>query len=99
MSNFVSVKDLKISCIQIYISYIKYYLYIRYYVGLVHDSMDMVSLAVDRIGMFVLVSNRWNRLRIKMFLKMDLPKHPNMQSHFSCHYELCESSSYFNFTF
>lgn len=59
MSNFVSVKDFKISCIQIYISYIKYYL------GLAHDSMDKVSLALDRlrIGMFVLVPNRWNELR------------------------------------
>lgn len=65
MSNFVSIKDFKISCIQIYISYIKYCLYIKYYLGLVHDSMDKVSLALDRlrIGMFVLVPNRWNELR------------------------------------
>lgn len=59
MSNFVSIKDFKISRIQIYINYIKYYL------GLAHEIMDKVSLALDRlwIGMFVLVPNRWNELR------------------------------------
>lgn len=43
MSNFVSIKDFKISRIQIYINYIKYYL------GLAHEIMDKVSLALDRL--------------------------------------------------